>query len=180
VGVASAGLFIVVAYTVARALLVGRRRRRRVGTRTSATCGRFGWLLAGVGAVVAAAAASLIAPVDVERPLRAAWRLATTEPHTTPCGSSRAALVAAGLLLIIKPLAALQVAVTLAGVYLLFQGLAIVLRIAPRPGEERTAPATRHARARRIAVPVLAAALIAAGVFAFAAGGGTEARRSRA
>jgi hypothetical protein len=56
-----------------------------------------------------------------------AWRLATTEPHTTTLRLIRAAtLVAAGLLLITKPLAALQVAVTLAGAYLLFQGLAIV------------------------------------------------------
>ncbi len=174
VGVASAGLFIVVAYTVARALLVD-----------GATAGvwdaylgdlrALGWLLAGVGAVVAAAAASLIAPVDIERPLRAAWRLATTEPHTTPLRLLRAAaLVAAGLLLIIKPLAALQIAVTLAGVYLLFQGLEIVLRIVHVPGEQRSArPQPR--RGRRIAVPVLAAVVIAAGVFAFAAGGGTEA-----
>ena len=75
----------------------------------------FGWLLAGTGAVVAAAAASLIAPVEIEGPLRMAWRMATTEPHTTSLRLIRAAtLVAAGLLLIIKPLAALQIAVTLA------------------------------------------------------------------
>ena len=68
--------------------------------------------------------------------------MATTEPHTTTLRLIRAAtLVAAGLLLITKPLAALQVAVTLAGVYLLFQGLAIVLRIVHVPAEERTAPA---------------------------------------
>ena len=40
-----------------------------------------GWLLAGVGAVVAAAAASLIRPVDVEEPLRAAWRVVVDEPR---------------------------------------------------------------------------------------------------
>ena len=43
----------------------------------------FGWVLTGAGAVVAAAAASLIAPIEIEGPLRAAWRIATTEPHTT-------------------------------------------------------------------------------------------------
>jgi hypothetical protein len=176
VGVASAGLFIVVGYTVARALLVD-GAAAGVWDAYLGDLRQFGWLLAGTGAVVAAAAASLIAPVDIERPLRAAWRLATTEPNTTVLRLIRAAtLVAAGLLLITKPLAALQVAVTLAGVYLLFQGLAIVLRIVHVPAEERTAPArTRPRRARRIAVPVLAAVLIAAGFAAFAAGGGTEA-----
>ena len=176
VGVASAGLFIVVAYTVARALLVD-GAAAGVWDAYLGDLRAFGWLLAGTGAVVAAAAASLIAPVDIERPLRVAWRLATTEPHTTTLRLIRAAtLVAAGLLLITKPVAALQLAVTLAGVYLLFQGLAIVLRIVHVPAEERSAPAhARPRRARRIAVPVLAAVLIAAGVAAFAAGGGTDA-----
>jgi uncharacterized membrane protein HdeD (DUF308 family) len=176
VGVASAGLFIVVAYTVARALLVD-GAAAGVWDAYLGDLRTFGWLLAGTGAVVAAASASLIAPVDIERPLRAAWRLATTDPHTTLLRLVRAAtLVAAGLLLITKPLAALQVAVTFAGVYLLFQGLAIVLRIVHVPSEERAAPArARPRRARRIAVPVVAAVLIAAGVAAFAAGGGTEA-----
>jgi uncharacterized membrane protein HdeD (DUF308 family) len=176
VGLASAGLFIVVAYTVARALLVD-GAAAGVWDAYLGDLRAFGWLLAGTGAVVAAAAASLIAPVDIERPLRAAWRLATTEPHTTVLRLIRAAtLVAAGLLLITKPLAALQVAVTLAGVYLLFQGLAIVLRIVHVPAEERTAPAdARPRRARRIAVPLVAAVLVAGGVAAFAAGGGTEA-----
>jgi uncharacterized membrane protein HdeD (DUF308 family) len=176
VGVASAGLFIVVAYTVARALLVD-GAAAGVWDAYLGDLRTFGWLLAGTGAVVAAASASLIAPVDIERPLRAAWRLATTEPHTTVLRLVRAAtLVAAGLLLITKPLAALQVAVTFAGVYLLFQGLSIVLRIVHVPAEEGAAPArARPRRARRIAVPVVAAVLIAAGVAAFAAGGGTEA-----
>ena len=57
----------------------------------------FGWVLTGAGAVVAAAAASLIAPIEIEGALRTAWRIATTEPHTTWLRLARAAtLVAAG------------------------------------------------------------------------------------
>ena len=75
VGVASAGLFIVVAYTVARALLVD-GAAAGVWDAYLGDLRAFGWLLAGTGAVVAAAAASLIAPVDIERPLRGrgGWR----------------------------------------------------------------------------------------------------------
>ena len=80
-GVAVAGVAIVAADTIAR----GARARR---ASTSRTCGRpawdaflgdlrtAGWLIAGAGAVVAAAAASLVRPVAVEEPLRA--RLART------------------------------------------------------------------------------------------------------
>jgi hypothetical protein len=172
VGVACAGLVIVIAYTVARALLVD-GAAAGVWDAYLGDLRAFGWLLAVAGAVVAAAAASLIAPVDVERPLRAAWRLATTEPRTTTLRLVRAAaLVAAGLLLITRPVAALQVAVTLAGVYLLFQGLVIVLRIVHVPAEEHPA---RPRRPRRVAVPVLAAVLVAGAAAVFAASGGTEA-----
>ena len=115
----------------------------------------LGWLLAGSGAVVAAAAASLIQPIAIEGSLRAAWRVATTEPHATWLRLLRAAaLVAAGVLLIAQPLAALQIAVTLAGVYLLYKGLESVLRLVYRPRGRRcrrgggggAAPAAARAR----------------------------------
>jgi hypothetical protein len=177
IGVACAGLVIVIAYTVSRALLVD-GAAAGVWDAYLGDLRALGWLLAVAGAVVAAAAASLIAPVDVERPLRAAWRLATTEPHTTTLRLVRATtLVAAGLLLITRPAAALQIAVTLGGVYLLFQGLAIVLRIVHVPAEERPA---RSRRPRRVAVPVLAAVLIAGAAAVFAASGGTEAPAQQA
>ena len=178
VGVAAAGLTIVVGYTVARSLLVD-GAAAGVWDAYLGDLRAFGWVLTGIGAVVAAAAASLIAPIEVEAPLRAAWRIATTEPHTTGLRLVRAvSLIAAGALLITQPLAALRVAVTLVGVYVLYKGLEIVLRMVYRP-REAGAPATparaRPHRARRIAVPVVAALLIAVAVSAFAAAGGTEA-----
>ena len=53
----------------------------------------LGWLLAGAGAVVAAAAASVIHPIEIEGRLRGAWRIATTEPDrhgpARRCAASR-------------------------------------------------------------------------------------------
>jgi len=140
----------------------------------------LGWLLAGSGAVVAAAASSLIQPIAIEGSLRAAWRVATTDPSAKFLRVLRAAtLVAAGVLLIAQPLAALQIAVTLAGVYLLYDGLESVLRLVYRPADagtaEEEAPRPRRRRSLRAAVPLVAGLLIAAGVAAFALGGGTEA-----
>ena len=55
-----------------------------------------GWVLAGAGAIVAAAAESLIRPVAIESRLRALWRIATTEPVAVPLRLARAsALVVA-------------------------------------------------------------------------------------
>jgi len=128
--------------------------------------------------VMAAAARSLIAPIEIEGSLRTAWRIVTTESHTTWLKLARAAaLVAAGLLLIARPLAAVQIAVALVGVYVLYKGLEIVLRMVHQPRESvaRTPSEARPRRARRLAVPALAALLIAVAVFAFAASGGTEA-----
>jgi hypothetical protein len=178
IGVAAAGLAIVIGLTVARALLVD-GAAAGVWDAYLGDLRTFGWVLAGSGAVVAAAAASLIAPVEVEDRLLAAWHVVTTEPHTTALRLVRAAtLVAAGLLLIARPVAALQVAVTLVGVYVLYKGLEIVLRMVYRPRPEREpegGPAHGARRARRLAVPALALLLVGLTVTAFAAGGGTEA-----
>ena len=181
IGVAAVGLTIVIGYTVARALLVS-GAGAGIWDAYFGDLRTFGWLLAGSGAVVAAAAASLIAPIEVEDRLLAAWRTVTTEPATTTLRLVRAAtLVAAGLLLIARPLAAVQVAVTLLGVYVLYKGLEIVLRMVYRPRPETEpaagtpAPAHRPSRLRPLAVPALALLLIAVATTAFAAGGGTEA-----
>ncbi len=178
IGIAAAGLTIVIAYTVARALLVD-GAAAGVWDAYLGDLRAFGWVLTGAGAVVAAAAASLIRPIEIEGPLRAAWRIATTEPHTTGLRIARAAtLIAAGALLITQPLAALRIVVTLVGVYVLYKGLEIVLRMVYRPVEDAapdTPEPTRPSRARRVAVPILATLLIAGAVAAFALGGGTEA-----
>ena len=180
-GMAAAGIAIVVAYIVGRAIVTGSVRGPEERDAAAGVWDAFlgglrtlGWLLAACGAVVAAAAASLIAPIEVEGPLRAAWRAATTDPEATWLRLVRAAaLVVAGVLLIGWPLAALQIAVTLAGVYLLYKGLETVLRIIHRPAPDR--PERRRPSARRLVVPVLAVALIGLAVAGFALAGGAEA-----
>ena len=182
VGVAAGGLTIVIAYTVARSLLPD-DAARGVWDAFFGDLRALGWLLALTGAVVTAAARSLIAPVDVEAALLTAWHVVTREPPSLRLRLIRAAaLVAAGALLIARPLAALQIAVTLLGIYVIYKGVEVVLRMVYRPRPEpqpepgaATPDAARPSRARRIAVPLLAALLVGLGVVAFAAGGGTEA-----
>jgi hypothetical protein len=183
-GAVVAGVVIVVAYTIARGVVLGHVD----GTDEHAAAGAiwdaylqdlraFGWLLAGSGAVVAAAASSLLRPVAIEGPLRAVWRWATTEPARPWLRLVRAgALIAAGLLVIVEPLAALQVATTLVGVYLLYSGVTEVLRLVYRPAEPVDAPVRRRRPwGRRLAVPLLAALLVGAGTAVFVAGGGASA-----
>ena len=72
---------IVVVYTIARAMVLGRfhdpEDRAAAGAVWAAFLGdlrTFGWVLAGSGAVLAAAAASLVRPVEIEGTLLRAWR----------------------------------------------------------------------------------------------------------
>jgi hypothetical protein len=134
-----------------------------------------GWLIAGAGAVVAAAAASLIRPVEVERPLRAAWRIATTEPERTWARIARgAALAATGVLVIAEPTQMLLIAVTLAGVYVLYKGVEALLRVLGPPPERAPRTARPARRLRRLAVPVAAGALLAAAGVGYASSDAVE------
>jgi hypothetical protein len=184
IGIACAGLAITIASTVVRAIAIDRLSGPDTRDATAGVYDAFlgdlrtfGWVLAGVGALVAAAAASLIRPVELEGALRRAWRVARTEPATAGWRLLRAAaLAAAGVLLIAQPAAALQVAVTVLGVFLLYEGLETVLRMIYRPPDPDALP--RRARRRhsgRIAVPVVTALLIGGAFAAFVLGGGTDA-----
>ncbi|HEX5622100.1 MAG TPA: hypothetical protein VFX51_26980 [Solirubrobacteraceae bacterium] len=179
-GAVVVGVVIVIVLTVARAIALDRVNdpdtRAAAGAVWNVFLGdlrKFGWLLAGAGAVVAAAAASLIRPVDLEGPLRAGWRIATTEPARPWLRVARAvALVALGALVVAVPLTALQVVATVAGVFLLYSGLESLLRLVYRPSESAEEAAAVR-RLPRVVVPILAGLLIAAGIGAFVATGGT-------
>ncbi|MGZ6643502.1 MAG: hypothetical protein ACXVFT_16975 [Solirubrobacteraceae bacterium] len=184
VGVAGAGLAILAAYAIGRALVLGGvadpAGRAATGAVWDAFLGdlrHFGWMLAAVGAIVAAAAASLIQPVAIDPPLRAAWRAVAREPHTPALRLLRAgALIAAGVLVVAAPATALQVAATIAGIYLVAKGVESGLRVVAgtrAPAAQRQA--RRRPRVRRGAVAALATALVAAAVAVFAAGGGADA-----
>jgi hypothetical protein len=179
-GIVVVGVVIVIALTIGRAILLDRvsdpDTRAAAGAVWNEFLGdlrTFGWLLAGAGAVVAAAAASLIRPVDVQGPVREGWRIATTEPaRPWPRVGRAVALIAVGVLVVAAPLTALQVVATLVGVFVLYSGLESLLRMVYRPAESEDEAALVR-RVPRIVVPILAGLLIAAGVAAFVATGGT-------
>src|SRR3712207_4345000 len=86
------------------------------------------WILAASGAVVAAAAASLIRPVDIEAPLRRAAAWITREPTRPAYRILRAVgLVAVGLLFVLDHEAVLELVFTLAGLYLIYAGVSAIL-----------------------------------------------------
>jgi hypothetical protein len=183
------GVAVVVFYTVARAIVLDRFEdpddRAAASAVWAAFLGdlrTFGWVLVGSGALVAAAAASLVRPVAIEGTLLRWWRVVTTEPESTWLRVTRAvAFVAVGALVIAAPLTAVQVAATLVGVYVAYKGIEAILRLIYRPPDaadeaarKRRAAGLRR-RLRRLAVPAVAAVLVAGVVAAFLGGGGASA-----
>jgi hypothetical protein len=175
VAVIAAGVAIVALTVVVRALVVaavGADAEDAAGAVWDAFAGDLriaGWLIAAAGAVLAAAAASLLRPIDVDEPLRAAGRYATTEPQRTRWRVARGgALIAIGVLVIAQPSQMLVVAITLLGVYVLDKGLEAVLRVLGPPQERAPAGAARRSRVRLLAVPATAVALVVAAAAAYA------------
>ncbi|HEU4656790.1 MAG TPA: hypothetical protein VFR97_04670 [Capillimicrobium sp.] len=136
------------------------------------------------GTIVAAAAASLLHPIEVERPLARARRLVTTVPARPAARALRAiALIAAGVLIIAQRALLLDAALILAGVWVLYQGVLELLRMLEREAEPapaaEPAPSGRpHRPPRRVRALVaggVAASLIALLVGGLVASGGTDA-----
>jgi hypothetical protein len=179
-GMAAAGVVIVIAYLAVREIVLAGIADPDDRAAASALWRAFlgdlrtlGWLLAAAGCVVAAAAASLIRPIELEARVAAAWRRATREPRTTAGKLARAgALVAAGVLVILQPLTVVQGAAIVAGVYVAYKGIEAALRAIYRP---ETAQDRRSRRGRIAIVAALAAILVAGSAGAFVATGGTSA-----
>jgi uncharacterized membrane protein HdeD (DUF308 family) len=183
-GAIAVGLTVVVMYALARAIVLDRfhdpEERAAAAAVWSAFLGdlrALGLLLAGSGAVIAAAAASLLRPFDIEGALRRAWRIVATEPERVWARIARAAvLIAVGALVIAKPIAALQIAATLVGVFVVYLGIEAILSLIYKPVERRQAARpVRRRRVGRVALPVIAALVIAGAVAAFVGGGGASA-----
>jgi hypothetical protein len=188
IAVAAAGALVVLAYQVARAVLLARFSVPEDHAAADAVWKAFladlqTWAVVtmAAGTIAAAAAASLLQPVDVGRPLRRAWRVVVTVPAAPARRVGRAlALIAAGVLIIAERDRVLAAALVLAGVFVLYQGVQELLRMVAEAPAARPAHADRPRRRRRPAVgPVLAgtvaAALVALLVAGLIAGGGTEA-----
>jgi hypothetical protein len=187
IGVAGAGVLLVVAYGVVRSLAIDQVEGPEARAAAGAVWDAFladlrtaAWIVAGSGAVIAAAATSLIRPVDIREPLRRAAGWLATEPRHPALRVLRGlGLVAAGLVVIVEPDAVLQLLLTVAGVYLIYEGVTVVLRLVYRPrapGEEITrlrASARVTLPGARLATALFAAALIAVAVAIFVGSGGT-------
>ena len=189
IGVAVAGVVLVVGLAVGRSFAAGafdgvdeQAAARAVWDAFLGDLRTAGWVLAASGAIVAAAAASLIKPVDVEPALARLTRWVTSEPERTWARVARAAaFVALGVLVLANRDAVVDLLVTLAGVYLIFKGVEAILRLVYRPraaeDREETAmarPGLRRRPSRRAAVIAIAGLLVIGGVGVFTASGGTS------
>ena len=108
------------------------------------------WLVAGTGAVVAAAAASLIRPRSIGEPLRALGGLLAREPSTTWGKALRGvAVVVTGFVLILKTAAVVELLVTVFGIYLVYEGVMLLLSLIYSPDEAAARAAARAPVKRR-------------------------------
>jgi hypothetical protein len=184
IGLAIAGVVLVVALAVGRSLVAGsfdgadeQAAARAVWNAFLGDLRTAGWALAASGAIVAAAAASLIQPVEVEPGLTRLARWVAREPERRWARAARAAgLVVAGAVVLANRDAVVDLLVTLAGVYLIFKGIEAILRLVYRPpvAADRPAPARRGQTSRRAAVVAIAGLLVVGAVAAFAASGATS------
>jgi hypothetical protein len=188
IGAAVAGIVLVVGLGVARAAVTDAEEAPDASAAAGAVWDAFlgdlhtgAWILAGSGAVVAAAAASLIRPVDINEPLRRAAVWVTTEPTRPAMKAVRGgALVVVGLIVLLDADAVLRLLFTVVGLYLVYAGVSAVLWLVyePRsPGAERPAREVRtqsRLRGRTLVAAAVAAALIVGAVSAFVGSGGTS------
>ena len=142
---------------------------------------RFGFFaFAACGAVVAAAASSLVRPVDVGAPLERAWTLITTVPATTRMRTLRGMLLlAAGILVVLRRDTVLDLALLLAGIYIAYAGVSELMRLtlSETSADEQTALARRGSRTLVVTGIAAAAIFVIGGTFV-ATGGTEEARGS--
>jgi len=157
-GVAVSGALIVIAYQIGRSQLTGRFSLPADGAAAGSVWDVFlqdlrTWalVLLGCGTVVAAAAAALLRPVDVRRPLQRAWDVIATVPASPWKRLARAiAFIVAGALIIAERRWMLDVALVLAGVYVLYQGVEEILRMLVEGRErEKAAEAGTEVAGRR-------------------------------
>jgi hypothetical protein len=179
-GAAVVGVVIVVSWVVARAIALeqvsdeNRDVARAVWDAFLGDLRTAGWVLAGAGAVLAAAAASLLRPVALEPALRRLRDRVVTEPQRPVLRVLRAlGLITVGALVVARPAEILSLIATLAGVCLIYAGVVALLRLIDRP-EEAAAARARPRIGRRLAVAGIAGVLIAAACTLFVVGGGAS------
>ncbi len=185
IATAVAGVLLVVLYSLGRSIAVGHVEGPEEQAAARAVWDAFlgdlrtgAWILAGAGAVVAAAASSLIRPLPFGEPLRVAARRLAREPERPlPRALRGLAFIAAGVAILANRDAAVTLILSTAAVYLLYEGASALLRLVYRPEEhaETRAEIAAHRRRfalRRIAPVAIPAAVIVVAVSAFLGTGG--------
>jgi hypothetical protein len=133
------------------------------------------YLFAGCGAVVTAAASSLLKPVDVAAPLRAGLVFVARVPERTGLRALRAlALIALGILIVVRRDLFVDLVVVLVGLFVAYAGVAELMRMtistrAAEAADDRTA----GGRAL-IATGIAASVIVLAGAIFIGAGGTDE------
>ena len=186
IATATSGVALVVAYGIMRSIAIdhvaGAENRAAAGAVWDAFLGdlrTIAWIVAGSGAVVAAAAASLIRPVALGEPLRRAAAWVATEPRSPALRAVRGvALVAAGVVVLTEHEWVLQLAFSLLGAYLVYEGASALLWLIYRPAEEERPRPRRHPlawlmRRRGLVTAAIAVAVIVGAAAAFLGTGGT-------
>jgi hypothetical protein len=181
VGVACAGVLLVFVLAIAHSLAIDRIADPESRAAADSIWAAYvsdlthaGWIVAGAGAIIAASAASMIRPIDIDEPLRRVGRAILRQPERPVLQVVRAlGFVAAGLLCIFDRNAVIELIFTVVGVYLVYVGVSAILWLTYRP-REKAVTAPRRARRRPLAVGVVAAVLIAVAVSVFVGTGGAS------
>jgi len=188
ISVAVAGVLLILVLTigeqVARAQVIGGAARSAVGAVYNAFLDDLrteAWIIAGIGAVFAAASSSLIRPVSIDEPLARGWRALVTEPRRPWARALRGiALLAAGVFVVVEHQMTITIVLTALGVYLIYGGVYVLLSLINRPEDKPASAGDPRARRSRTRALVAACAVMAVALAAtlggfFGSGGVTDA-----
>jgi hypothetical protein len=184
-GAAAAGGVLIVAYAITRSAVVNQLDGPEEQAAARGVWDAFlgdlrteAWILAGAGAVMAAAASSLIKPLPFGEPIKVAAAWIAREPQSRTRRALRGvALIAAGVLVLVARNAVLALVLNAFGIYLIYEGVSAILRLVYRPEEHaerrREVGRLRRFDARRLAIGVVPALVVIAVLAVFLGTGGT-------
>ena len=174
-----AGVAAVVALGVVNALLL--RQIDNPGTRDAADAiwqAYLGdlvtslYLLTACGAVIAAAASSLLRPVDAFAPLRRAFELLAAAPQSRRLRLLRAVLlIVVGVLIILERDTFIDLVALLIGLYAAYAGASELMRLSLADRPDQVSADRREGRRALIAAGVAALVIVIAGSIFIGAGG---------
>jgi hypothetical protein len=179
--VAALAILLVIGFEVGRALFGS-----RFDDQVTADGARAAWdallgglrtwnvVLAAVGLVIAAAAASLLRPLEAGAGARRAFGIVTTTPTRPGARAARAAaLVAGGVAIVAAHELVLRLAVLGLGVFVLYAGVSEALRLALPPQERHARERARRRAWRRPVLASVVALVACAAVVGIALAGGS-------